>query len=196
MVCACGYARKCPENPGDGLQGSFASYHTSHVCGPTFGVCCILQVSGVCVFTSPTGMGGTLSRIKSNMWSAYATQCRQYGKLGCAPALGLFLYLFSACIILTACYGREVWSFLALPTAEQKLRNKVRLSQVRMLRRIAGIRSTVSTAVIFRELQVSPLDHVWWSQAVRFWEDVRRLSSDHVYSQVLQDNCRDAVANA
>jgi exonuclease III len=156
---------------------------------------CVLSYKYLgCVFTSPTGMGGTLSRLNSNMWSAYATLCRQYGKLGCAPALGLFLDLFSACVTPTACYGCEVWSFLALPTAEQKLRNKVRLSQVRMLREIAGVRSTVSTAILFRELQVSPLDHVWWSQAVRFWEDVRRLPSDHVYYQVLQDNCRDAVA--
>jgi hypothetical protein len=141
-----------------------------------------------CVFTSPTGMGGTLSRINSNMWSAYATLRRQYGKLGCAPAPGLFLDLFSPCVIPTACYGCEVWSFLALPTTEQKLRNKVRLSQVRMLRELAaaGVRSTVSTTVIlFRELQVSPLDHVWWSQAVRFWEGVRGLPADHVYSRVL-----------
>jgi hypothetical protein len=63
-----------------------------------------------------------------------------------------------------------------------------------MLREVAGVCSTVSTAILFQELQVSPLDHVWWSQAVRFWEDVRRLPADHVYSWVLQDNCRDAVA--
>ncbi len=87
-----------------------------------------------CVFTSPTGMGGMLSRITSNMWSAYATLCRQYGKLGCAPAPGLFLDLFSTCVVPTASYrysysyGCELWRFLALPTPEQKLRNKVRLS--------------------------------------------------------------------
>ncbi len=41
---------------------------------------------------------------------------------------------------------------------------------------------------------MSPLDHVWWPQAVRFWEGVCRLPSNHVYSRILQDNCRDAVA--
>jgi hypothetical protein len=63
-----------------------------------------------------------------------------------------------------------------------------------MVRGIAGVRSTVSTAVLFQQLQVSPLDHVWCYQAVRFWEDVRRLPSDHAFFKIVQDNCRDAIA--
>jgi hypothetical protein len=72
--------------------------------------------------------------------------------------------------------------FLRCPQLNRSCAKKVRLSQVRMLREVAGVRSTVSTAILFRELQVSPLDHVWWSQAVRFSGDVRRLPDDHVYS--------------
>jgi len=87
---------------------------------------------------------------------AYSSLCRQYGHLGCAPALGLFLDLFATCVVPTACYGSEVWGFLTLAPADRDLRAKIPHAQLRMLRQIVGVRSTVSTAVLFRELDVSP----------------------------------------
>jgi hypothetical protein len=52
----------------------------------------------------------------------------------------------------------------------------------------------ISLGGVLRELDTPPLDHIWWSRAVRFWESVRRLAPDNIYYQVLQDNCRDAIA--
>jgi hypothetical protein len=147
-----------------------------------------------CVFTDPSGMGGTLGQVNRNMWTAFATLCRQYGRLRCAPALGLFLDLFSACVTPSACYGSEVWSFISVTPAQAAFRKTLRASQVQMLRQLAGVRTCVSTAILFRELDTPPLDHIWWSRAVQFWESVRRLPPDNIYYQVLQDNCRDAIA--
>jgi hypothetical protein len=78
--------------------------------------------------------------------------------------------------------------------AQAAFRKTLRASQVQMLRQLAGVRTCVSTAILFRELDTPPLDHIWWSRAVQFWESVRRLAPDNIYYQVLQDNCRDAIA--
>ncbi len=58
--------------------------------------------------------GGVLFR---NMWTEFATLRRQYGRLRCAPALALFLDLFSACVTPSACYWSEVWSFISVTPA-------------------------------------------------------------------------------
>jgi len=139
-------------------------------------------------------MGGTFPQIHANMWAAYSTLHRQYGKLGCAFALGLFVDLFNTCVVPTACYGSEVWGCLALSSADHALRHRIEHAQVQMLRQIVGVRPTVSTAILFRELGATPLSHVWWLRAVHFWEGIRCLSPDNVYYQVVLDNCRDAIA--
>jgi hypothetical protein len=148
----------------------------------TFGKPCLGSYKYLgCVFTHPSGVGGTLGQVNTDMWTVFATLRRQYGRLRCAPALGLF----STCVTPSACYGSEVWSFLSVTPAQAAFRKTLRASQVQMLRQLAGVRTCVSTAILFRELDTLPLDHIWWSRAVQFWESIRRLPPDNIYYQVL-----------
>lgn len=62
-----------------------------------------------------------------------------------------------------------------------------------MLRQIAGLRTAVPTAILFRELGVRPLNHMWWQRMVKFWNRLAGLPVSSLHKQAALDDCRDAI---
>ena len=57
-------------------------------------------------------------------------------------------------------------------------------SHLQMLKQIAGVRSTVSTDILLRELRLC---------AVRFWNGLVALPAEHLYKRIALDACRAAT---
>ncbi len=63
-------------------------------------------------------------------------------------------------------------------------------------REIAGVRSTLATPILLRELQCSPLDDTWWLRTVQFWNSLAGLPSTHLYKRVALHACRAAMTKS
>lgn len=145
------------------------------------------------LYTSQQGMHATCKQLGKNMTVAWALLRRQYAKLECPAAVGLLLDLYQACVPPTGSYGCEVWAFLPMRPLESADRARLGAAHINMLRQIVGARTTISTAVLFAEIGVEPLDHVWWLRAAKFWNSLAELPPSSLYYRVALDSCADAV---
>ena len=145
------------------------------------------------LYESPLGMHATCRYLEGKMTVAWALLSRQYAKLDCPAAVGLLLDLYQACVPPTGSYGCEVWAFLPMASAASAARQRLSTAHVNMLRQIVGARSTLSSAILFRELGVDPLEHVWWLRAAGFWNGVAAMPPQSLHYRVVLDGCRDAV---
>jgi len=145
------------------------------------------------LFESRAGVRGTFDHLHQRMWGAFALIQRQYGKLSCPPAVGLLLDLYNACVPPAGSYGCEVWGFLPCSTDAARARAQLSTTHCQMLKQIAGLRSTVCTNILFRELGVPPLEYMWWKRVVRFWNSLASLPPSSLYYQVALHNCQSAV---
>lgn len=144
-------------------------------------------------FQSPSGIEHTFPKLQKQQLAAWARLMRQYGKLDCGVSVGLLLAAFSVLVVPTASYGCEVWAFRKLHNDQKKACDKLELRFVSCLRQITGVRATTSTAILFRELGVSPLRHMWLKQGFTFWNNVAALPRDHPCHQMALDSCYDAT---
>ena len=64
---------------------------------------------------------------------------------------------------------------------------------LQILRQISGVRSTVDTAILLKELDVLPFQTQWWLRAIRFWNDLASLLVGNVYKRIALDACQAAV---
>lgn len=146
------------------------------------------------VFDSEQGVRGTFAYLHTQMWGAFALIQRQYGKLGCLPAVGLLLDLYRACVPPTGSYGCEVWAFLPASGEAARMRSQLSTSHLHMLKLIAGVRTSACTDLLFKELGVRSLEQLWWKRTVRFWNNLASLPRTSVHYQVAVQNCTLAVA--
>ena len=145
-------------------------------------------------FQAPVGVDHTFPKLQKQQLAAWSRLKHQYGKLNCSVSVGLLLNAYLAFCPPTASYGCEVWAFRRILDGNaQKARKQLELFHVSALRQIAGVRATTSTAILFRELGVSPLQHMWLKQGFQFWNNLAALPSHHPCHQLALDNCYDAV---
>ena len=67
------------------------------------------------IFSALYGMAVTFSRLKKNMFAAWALLKRQYGRLQCLAAAGLMFWVYETCVPPTAAYACDIWGFQQLP---------------------------------------------------------------------------------
>lgn len=126
---------------------------------------------------------------------AWASLQKQYGKLQCASSVCLLLRLYHACVPPTASYGCEVWAPYRVVGKARNYRNALESSHLQMLRRICGVRSTVSTDILLHELSAQPLSSSWLLRAARFWNNLANLPRMSLHHKLALDACRDAVCH-
>jgi hypothetical protein len=144
-------------------------------------------------FDSQLGLHATYSTLHSKMWAAWALLQRQFRHLQCAASVGLLLKLYKVCVPPTALYGAGVWGPYKLRPPSAQCRAALMRSHLQMLKQIAGVRSTVATAILLRELDCRSLDAECWLSAIRFWNALAALPARHFYKRVALDACRAAV---
>ena len=146
-------------------------------------------------FDSCVGLHATYSSLHGKMWAAWGLLQKQFRQLQCAASVGLLFRLYKACVPPTALYGAGVWGPYRLPPPIGQRRAALLRSHLQMLKQIAGVRSTVSTAILLRELDSRSLDYEWWLCAVRFWNGLVALPPQHLYKCIALDACRAAITS-
>ena len=145
------------------------------------------------LFQAQQGMHVTYSHLHSKMWGAWALLQRQFGQLHCASSVWLLLKLYNACVPPTALYASEVWGPYRLSAPTAHARDALGRSHLQILRQVSGVRSTVATAILLKELDVLPFQTQWWLRAIRFWNELASLPVENVYKRIALDACQAAV---
>ena len=145
------------------------------------------------VFQAQQGMHATYSHLHRKMWGAWALLQRQYGQLHCASSVGLLLQVYKACVPPTALYGSEIWGPYRLRAPVSSARAALGRSHFQILKQIAGVRSTVATPILLKELEAQPFEDDWWHRAVRFWNELASLPVTTIYKRIALDACQAAV---
>ena len=128
----------------------------------------------------------------NKMTAAWAVLRRQYAGMRCSVSVSLMLRLYKACVPPVASYGCEIWSQLAMPQPMKKHREALSQKHNQILCSIAGLRSTTSRDVLFRELDEMPLTFSWLLRAVTFWNNLAALPDNNLFRTVALDDCRNA----
>ena len=145
------------------------------------------------IFQAQQGLHATYSDLNRKVWGAWALLQRQFGQLQCAASIGLLLNLYQTCVPPTGLYGSEVWAPYRLSAPLSSARDSLGLSHLRILKQIVGVRSTVATAILMKELDVQPFENESWLRAVRFWNDLVSLPDANFYKRIALDACQAAV---
>ena len=146
------------------------------------------------IFTALHGLAATFPLLKRNMFGAWALIKRQYGRLQCLASVGLMLTAYEGCVPPTAAYGCEVWGFQQFPQQYSALRLELATSHLQMLKEIAGVRSSTPTDILFAELGLQPIQHVWLLRAAKFWNSLACKPATSIYKVMALDCCSAAVS--
>ena len=79
-----------------------------------------------------------------------------------------------------------------MPQPMKKHREALNQKHNQILCSIAGLRSTTSRDVLFRELDEMPLAFSWLLRAVTFWNNLAALPDNNLFKTVALDDCRNA----
>ena len=139
------------------------------------------------------GIIGTCASLHHKMCAAWALLRRQYAGLHCATSMALLLKLYRACVPPVASYACELWGVRRMPQALRAARDSLNATHLSVLRSISGLRHSTPTAVVFSEMQDTPLLHSWWLRLVRFWNALARQPAGSLFQEVALADCRDAV---
>ena len=146
------------------------------------------------LFNAVHGMAVTFPRLKKKMFGAWALLKRQYGRLQCLASVGLMFRVYEACVPPTAAYACEIWGFQQFPQQYGALRLELATSHLQMLKEITGVRGNTSTDILFAELGLKSLQHVWLLRAAKFWNSLAGKPNGTFYKIIALDCCKDAVA--
>ncbi len=111
------------------------------------------------------------------------------GQLQCAASIGLLLQLYKTCVPPTGLYGSEVWGPYRLSAPLSSTRESLGLSHLQILKHVVGVRSTMATAILMKELEVQPFENESWLRAVRFWDNLVSLPDATFYKRIALDAC-------
>ena len=103
---------------------------------------------------------------------------------------------FQSILVPTFHYGGEVWGMHS-PTSTDAKQARTQLEQKYMfyLKRICGVQSTTSNAVILAETNMKSLKCFWWKQSIQFWNCLATASHTSLHQVVLLDNICDALSH-
>ena len=92
----------------------------------------------------------------------------------------LQLQLCRACVVSAGSFASELWGVYPFgDQAQRKACKAVAALHLRVVKRIAGLRVTTSTDVVYRELELLPLQHEWLVSAARFFNTLRSGTGPH-----------------
>ena len=133
-------------------------------------------------FSSGASYLPTLGHLEKRLWQSYAVLRKQYGRLECSHSAWLLLQLHRTV--------SEIWGVSLLPGVTGH-RNHLAAMSLRQIKHLARLRESVSTAIVYEELGVSPLQHTWLLRAARFWNSL--AAGSDFYRQVALDSVRGAL---
>ena len=139
------------------------------------------------VFFAPgAGLPPTCGKVMQKMRAAWALLRRRYERLDCAQSVWLQLQLCRASVVSAGSFASELWGVYPFgDQAQRKACKAVAALHLRVVKRIAGLRVTTSTDVVYWELELLPLQHEWLVSAARFFNTLR--SGTGLHASLLRD---------
>ena len=113
-------------------------------------------------FNAQSSIQATFPMLKQKMFAAWALLKRQYGNLSCTSSVGLLLRVYDVCVPATASYGCEIWACQRFPAGAAPQRAALPKLHSQILKQILGVRKTVPTELVWREVPVKRLEDIWW----------------------------------
>ena len=145
------------------------------------------------LFNAQSGVQGTFPLLKQKMFAAWALLKRQYGNLSCTSSVGLMLRVYDVCVPATASYGCEIWACQRFSAAASTERARLPKLHLQILKQILGVRKTVPTELIWREVPLKRLEDVWWQRTIKFWNSLAAAPAASLYRRIALASCRSAL---
>ena len=145
------------------------------------------------MFSAQDGLKATFPSLRQKMFAAWALLKRQYGNLSCSSSVGLLLKVYDVCVPATASYGCEVWACQRYSAAASTQRAALPKLHLQILKQILGVRKTVPTAAVWKELPVKRLETVWWQRTITFWNSLAASPADSLYRRIALASCCSAI---
>ena len=125
--------------------------------------------------------------------ASWAIVQQKHAQLQCSDTVCLKFRLFQSILAPAFHYGCPVWGMHS-PTdsAANNIRKQVEQKYMLYLKRLCGVPSTTSHAVILAELNMHSLKHFWWQQTIAFWNALASAPASCLHRLVLIDNLQDA----
>jgi len=125
--------------------------------------------------------------------ASWAIVQQKHAQLQCSDTVCLKFRLFQSILAPAFHYGCPVWGMHS-PTdsAANNVRKQLEQKYMLYLKRLCGVPSTTSHAVILAELNMCSLKHFWWQQTIDFWNALASAPASCLHKLVLIDNLQDA----
>ena len=144
------------------------------------------------VFSTVRGLPAALTRLKQNAAGAWAVLQERYRDLHCASHAPLLFELYRTVVPPCASYGCELWGMRRLHMDGEEQRRQIVQQHVARLKQICGVRANVPADIVLLELGVEPVQWHWWSQAIRFWNQLAGMREDSLHRRIALDDVADA----
>ena len=144
------------------------------------------------VYSQKKGIAGAFSKLQSNMLDSSHKLWAKYGNLHCGTSQKLQLDLFLESVPHAASYGSEIWGILRLLGASQSERAGLAKGYLRCVRNLIRLAPSVSEDIVLRELGVDPLETLWLTRAVRYWNTLVQSPQQVIRKRILLSEVIDA----
>ena len=144
------------------------------------------------VLNERTGVSAACKLRRQNMSRAWMALRRRYAALRCSLSLHLILHLYMTCVPPVGSYGCEIWGCLKMAAGDRRERDAMQTEHMQRVRSMAGIRCAVPVAIVYRELGIQPLHHLWLDRQITFWNNLTALRETSLFRKVLIDGCVNA----
>ena len=131
------------------------------------------------LFQAGKGFLPSFRRLEQRLWASHALVRRQYGRLECERSVWLQLQLHSACVVPADSFACELWAPYPLRGEGSRGRKRLQAVHLRQVKRLAGLRQSVATPIVWEELSMRPLEHEWLVRAGRFWNALAHSGGLH-----------------
>ena len=138
-------------------------------------------------------MSYALQRLAHNAVGACAQLRAKFRGLLCQQSFPIMRRLFDALVLPTVSYGSEVWGPSCSPSLPLDIK-KVAEVQLAFFRQLCRLKksTSVTPAIIFRELSERPWLHRWWNQVIGFMHRLSNMPDDSIHAEIFRDNIADA----
>jgi len=125
--------------------------------------------------------------------ASWAIVQQKHAQLQCSDTVCLKFRLVQSILAPAFHYGCPVWGMHS-PTdsAANNIRKQLEQKYMLYFKRLCGVPSTTSHAVILAELNMRSLKHFWWQQTIDFWNALASAPASSLHKLVLIDSLQDA----
>lgn len=157
------------------LTGSDVSKPTWHIDGVSLQTVTSAKLLGL-TFETGRGLFPSLRLRYQKTLSAWALLKRQFPRLACTQGIWLMHQLYNACVRPVGMFGCGLWGVYPFRGQALKDRSQINTQYLSHLKRMAHVRTSVSTPILLAELNAMALPDLWLLEAARLYNSLTNSS--------------------